>query len=70
MGRNVRVYAFQDITEWMKEQNIKIQDNHGDVWVVTAKTMDCIEQSKLNAELGVHKVNYTKEAMNRKRVVN
>jgi hypothetical protein len=35
--------------------------------VVTASKIDCPEQRKLNKELGVTKVNYTKEAMRRKR---
>lgn len=58
MGRSVRRIALRDISEWMKEQNIQIYDEHGDVWVVSATRIGTPEQSKLNKELGVSKVNY------------
>lgn len=64
MGRTVRRIALKDIADYMREQNIQIQDESGDVWVVTASRMDCKEQRKLNIQLGVSKVNYTKDAMN------
>ena len=67
MARNVRLIALKDIADYMREQNVQIQDEAGDVWVVTASRMDCPEQRKLNIKLGVSKVNYTKEAMSRKR---
>ena len=70
MARNVKSIALKDIADYMRDQNIQIQDEAGDVWVVTASRMDCPEQRKLNRELGVSKVNYTKEAMSRKRVGN
>ena len=57
--------ALHDIAEWMKQQNIQIKDKVGDVWVISAWKIDCKEQRKLNKELGVNKVNYTKEAMSR-----
>ena len=69
MAKNVRTIALKDIAEWMRTQNIQIQDEHGDVWVVSAYRMDTPEQRKLNMELGVSKVNYTPEAMSRKRAV-
>lgn len=50
--------ALTDIRRYMKEQNIQIQDDHGDVWIVTANTIDCPEQRRLNAMLGVNRVNY------------
>ena len=58
--RTVRRIALRDISEWMKEQNIQIKDEHGDVWVVSANRIGTPEHSKLNRELGVSKVNYTK----------
>jgi len=70
MARNVKSIALKDIADYMRDQNIQIRDEAGDVWVVTASRMDCPEQRKLNRELGVSKVNYTKEAMSRKRVGN
>ena len=60
MAKNVRSIALKDIAEWMREQNIHIQDNHGDVWVVSAYRMNTSEQRKLNKELGVSNVNYSK----------
>lgn len=60
MGKSVRRIALRDISEWMREQKIEIQDEHGDVWAVTANRVGTPEQSKLNKELGVSKVNYTK----------
>ena len=65
MAKNVRRIALEDIAEWMRTQNIRMQDEHGDVWVVSASRVDTPEQGKLNKELGVNKVNYTKEAMSR-----
>lgn len=56
--KSVRRIALKDIAEWMKEQNIQIQDEHGDVWVVSANRIGTPEQSKLNKELGVSRVNY------------
>jgi hypothetical protein len=58
MEKNVKVIALKDISKYMKEQNIKIQDEAGDVWVVTSSRLHCKEQTRLNNELGVHKVNY------------
>ena len=65
MAKNVKRIALADIAEWMRTQNIRIKDEHGDVWVVNTSTLSTPEQTKLNKELGVNKVNYTKEAMSR-----
>ena len=70
MEKNVKVIALKDISKYMKEQNIKIQDEAGDVWVVTSRRLQCKEQTRLNTELGVHKVNYTKEKMSKNRGAN
>jgi hypothetical protein len=64
---NVTRYAIKDINNYMREQGTQIKDEYGDIWVVTGSKIDCPEQRKLNKELGVTKVNYTKEAMRRKR---
>ena len=66
---NVRVIALKDIAKYMRDEGIQIQDESGDVWMVTASRIDCKEQRKLNIELGINKVNFTKEAMTRKRKV-
>ena len=68
MTKKVKTIALQDIVSYMREHNIQKRDEFGDVWVVTANQIDCVEQRKLNIELGVSRVNYTKEAMTRKRV--
>jgi hypothetical protein len=61
MSKNVKRIALKDISQWMREQNNNLRDEHGDVWVVSAYTIDTVEQRKLNRELGVSKVNYTKK---------
>ena len=65
MAKGVKRIALADIAEWMRTQNIRMQDEHGDVWVVNTSALSTPEQTKLNKELGVNKVNYTKEAMSR-----
>ncbi len=58
MIKNVRRLALRDIAEYMREQNIQIIDESGDVWVVTANQVDCEESKKLNVEIDVNKLNY------------
>ena len=58
MKKRVHPIALKDISKYLAEQNIKIIDEHGDVWVVTPAHMYNKETRKLNAELGVNKVNY------------
>lgn len=57
--------ALHDISEWLKEENIKIVDGNHDVWVVTGARLDTKEQRNLNKELGIHKVNKTADNMSR-----
>jgi hypothetical protein len=44
MAITVASIAFKDIVDYMREQNIKIQDEHRDVWVVSATRLFCREQ--------------------------
>jgi len=64
MARNVKAIALADIAEWMRTQKIQIQDEHGDVWVVSAAKLKAREQTKLNKEIGASKINYTKKGTN------
>jgi len=49
--------AMKDISEYLRNQNIKIFDGNDDVWVVTPGRMQNKETRKLNSQLGLHKVN-------------
>jgi len=49
--------AMKDISEYLHSQNLQIVDEHGDVWVVTPSRMANKETRRLNAELGLHKIN-------------
>ena len=54
--------AMKDISEYLRSQDLQIFDREGDVWVVTPTLMVNKEARKLNAELGLHKVNKGKRA--------
>lgn len=50
--------AAKDITEYLKEQNLKIQDENHDVWIVTPHRLVRDKNiRKLNKKLGLHKIN-------------
>ena len=49
--------AMKDISEYLHNQDIKIVDENNDVWVVTPNRMQNKETRKLNAKLGLHKIN-------------
>lgn len=49
--------ALHDISEYLQKQNLQITDGHNDVWVVTPSRMFNKESRRLNAELGLHKIN-------------
>jgi LEA14-like dessication related protein len=49
--------AMKDISEYLHNQDIKIVDENQDVWIVTPKRMQNKETRKLNAKLGLHKIN-------------
>ena len=58
MSKGIHPIALKDISNWLAEQNVQIRDEHKDVWVVTPSIMYNKEQKKLNAELGVNRINY------------
>ena len=58
MKKKKHPVALKDISQYLSEQNVQIMDEHGDVWVVTPTRMYNKHTRKLNAELGVNKVNY------------
>ena len=49
--------ALKDISQYLRDQNLQIVDEHGDVWVVTPTRMANKETTKLNIELKLHKIN-------------
>lgn len=49
--------AFKDISNYLREQNLQIFDGNYDSWIVTPSRLCDKKISRLNAELGVHKVN-------------
>ena len=57
--------AFRDISEYLHNQNLQIFDEKGDVWVVTPSRVINKEARRLNKELGLDKINYYGEKMNR-----
>ena len=58
MGNQVCFIALKDISNYISEQNVKVMDEHGDVWIVTPNRMFNKQTRKLNAELGINKINY------------
>ena len=68
MEKSVMRMALKDISNSMQEDDVKIVDGYGDVWVVSANLMNTKEQRMLNYSLGLSKLNYTKEAMSRKKI--
>jgi len=66
MESNVKRMALKDISEYFEKNNIKITDDHGDVFVVTPSHLDTKETRLLNRKLGLRNVNYTKESMKRR----
>lgn len=57
--------ALHDISAFQKEQKIKTFDENKDRWNIKSNQLNTKEQRKLNAELGIHKLNMTKENMAR-----
>lgn len=51
------ILALQDISEYLREQNGRLEKS-GDVWIVTPHRIFNKETRRLNAELGINKVNY------------
>lgn len=49
--------AMRDISEDIRLQNLTIIDDNFDVWVVCPSRVFTKESRKLNAELGLHKIN-------------
>ena len=49
--------AMKDISEYLHNQDIKIDDENQDVWIVTPSRMQNKETRKLNSKLGLHKIN-------------
>lgn len=62
-----RPIAFKDISEYISEQDVQVKDENGDVWVVTPHRIYNKETKKMNAELGVNKVNYYGNTNNKRR---
>ena len=58
MKKSTHRVALSDISQYLTEQNVRIIDEYGDGWVVTPARMYNKHTRKLNAELGVNKVNY------------
>ena len=57
--------ALKDISEYLRDQNLQIIDEHGDVWVVTPSILANKETTKLNIELKLHKINKHGKRMSR-----
>ena len=66
MKKPVRILALQDIASYIRKEKITIRDGYGDFWYVTANRLDCIEQRKLNKELGISKVNMARRRNKRR----
>lgn len=58
--KTVSQVALRDIAEYTKGTLYNNIDSNGDVWIVTAKQLQTKENRRLNKELGISKVNYTK----------
>lgn len=58
MKKTPHPIALKDISNYLSEQNLNKKDDQGDIWVVTPNVLYNKETRKLNAELGVSKVNY------------
>jgi hypothetical protein len=56
--KSARSMALKDISNWIKENNIKIRDNKYDVCFVTSSMLNTKKQRKLNKELGINNINY------------
>jgi len=56
--KTAALMAFKDMYECIKENNIQVTDRHGDTWVVTPAHLMTKETRRLNAELGINKLNY------------
>jgi len=63
MGTAARI-AFKDISNYIKENNIKVIGKNKDVWFVTPSKLDTKRQRFLNRQLGISKVNYFKNNIN------
>ena len=51
------IIAAKDISKHIKESEIEVFDENFDVWVVTPSRMHTRETSRLNKQLGIHKIN-------------
>jgi len=63
MGTAARI-AFKDISNYIKENNIKVIGKNKDVWFVTPSKLDTKRQRFLNRQLGISEVNYFKNKNN------
>lgn len=61
----VYLFAFRDISEYIRTEKIIVMDANNDVWYVTPNMMKGKEIRKLNNELGLHKINKCGEKMAR-----
>lgn len=52
--------AFRDIFKWIEEKELNTNSKYGDVWVITPERMNNKEQRRLNAQLGITRINYIK----------
>jgi hypothetical protein len=62
MVRSVKNLFASDMQEYMRENNIVAGLPCGDVWFVTPSRMFSKENTRLNRELGIHKINYVRRA--------
>jgi len=57
-NNSVRLIALRDMAAAMAEDGISVHAYKGEVWVVSASRVDNPTTQRLNAELGINKVNY------------
>ena len=64
--------AFYDISKYLRGIGGKItgKGNNVDIWVVNPTILNTKEVRRLNKELGIKNINYTKDNINRKRCGN
>lgn len=59
--KTVRLLALRDIANYMnKEADIIIRDKYLDIWAVTAAQLDTKQNRRLNKELGIKNINYSR----------
>ena len=57
--------AMRDISNYIKESELKVRVDSWDTWIVTPSRIATQESLRLNRQLGLHKVEKTKERMSR-----